>query len=84
MAGHYEVHDYPAAGHGLKVIVWAEPGKAPLVMTTISPEPSSPGLADALNKHLAGQPGRGLTTPPAATPTRPSPAIGRILSSAPR
>jgi hypothetical protein len=58
MAGHYEVHDYPAAGHGLKVIVWAEPGKVPLVMTTISPDRIA-ALADALNKHLAGQPGRG-------------------------
>jgi hypothetical protein len=58
MAGHYEVHDYPAAGHGLKVIVWAEPGRVPLVMTTITPE-RLPLLADALNKHLAGQPGRG-------------------------
>ena len=57
MAGHDEVHDYPAAGHGLKVIVWAEPGKVPLVMTTISPDRIA-ALADALNKHLAGQPGR--------------------------
>jgi hypothetical protein len=57
MAGHYEVHDYPAAGHGLKVIVWAEPGKVPLVMTTISPD-RLPALAEALSKYLAGQPRR--------------------------
>jgi hypothetical protein len=56
MAGHYEVHDYPAAGHGLKVIVWAEPGKAPLVMTTISPGRIAP-LADALAEYLDRNPG---------------------------
>jgi hypothetical protein len=55
MAGHYEVHDYPAAGHGLKVIVWTEPGKAPLVMTTISPDRIAP-LAAALAEYLGGDP----------------------------
>lgn len=53
MAGHYEVHDYPAAGHGLKAIVWAEPGKVPLVMTTIAPE-RLPLLAEALAGYLDG------------------------------
>jgi hypothetical protein len=51
MAGHYEVHDYPAAGHGLKVIVWAEPGKVPLVMTTIAAD-RLPRLAEALTGYL--------------------------------
>jgi len=52
MAGHYEVHEYPAAGHALKALVWVEPGRVPLVMTTIAPE-RLPLLADALNRHLA-------------------------------
>jgi hypothetical protein len=55
MAGHYEVHDYPAAGHALKAIVWAEPGKAPLIMTTIAPG-RLPLLAEALAGYLDGNP----------------------------
>jgi hypothetical protein len=38
------------------VIVWAEPGKAPLVMTTISPGRIAP-LADALAEYLDRNPG---------------------------
>ena len=52
--GRYEVRDYSAAGHGLKAIVWCEPGKPPLIMTTIAPE-RLPLLAAALNEHLAGE-----------------------------
>jgi hypothetical protein len=53
MPGHYEVHDYPAAGHSLKALVWIEPGRPPLIMTTIAPD-RLPLLAAALNEHLAG------------------------------
>jgi hypothetical protein len=56
MAGHYEVHDYPAAGHGdLKALVWVEPGKVPLVMTTIAAD-RLPRLAAALAGYLGGNP----------------------------
>ena len=51
MTGRYEVRDYQ--GGRLKVIVWVEPGKPELVMTTISAE-RIPALAKALNEHLAG------------------------------
>ncbi len=50
--GHYEVRPGPA---GLKSIVWIEPGKPPLIMTTIAPE-RLPLLAAALNGHLGGDP----------------------------
>ena len=53
MAGHYEVHDFPAAGHGLKALVWVEPGRTPLIMTTIAPE-RLPALAEALSEYLRG------------------------------
>lgn len=52
MAGHYEVHDYPAAGHDLKVIVWCQPGQPPLIMTTIAPERIAP-LTEALENYRA-------------------------------
>ena len=48
-AGRYEVRDYQ--GGGLKVIVWVEPGKPPLIMTTIAAD-RLPLLAQALNEHL--------------------------------
>ena len=46
-----------AATHrgGLKVIVWWEPGKPELVMTTIAPERIE-ALAAALAEYLAGGP----------------------------
>jgi hypothetical protein len=50
--GRYEVRPGPA---GLKVIVWVEPGKPPLTMTTIAAG-RLPLLAEALNEHLAGNP----------------------------
>jgi hypothetical protein len=49
--GRYEVRDYPAAGRGLKAIVWCEPGRPPLIMTTISPD-RLPLLARALSAYL--------------------------------
>jgi hypothetical protein len=55
MSGHYEVHDCPAAGQALKAIVWAEPGRPPLIMTTITAE-RIPALAEALTKYLAASP----------------------------
>jgi hypothetical protein len=55
MAGHYEVNDYPAAGHALKALVWVEPGKTPLIMTTIAAE-RLPLLAEALTGYLDGNP----------------------------
>lgn len=55
MPGRYEVHDYPAAGHGLKVIVWVKPGEVPLVMTTVSAD-RLPALAAALAEYLDGDP----------------------------
>jgi hypothetical protein len=51
--GRYEVRDYQ--GGGLKVIVWAEPGKVPLVMTTIAAD-RLPLLAEALDTALADDP----------------------------
>jgi hypothetical protein len=51
--GRYEVRDYQ--GGGLKVIVWCEPGRPELVMTTIAAA-RLPALAEALNEHLAGGP----------------------------
>ena len=55
--GHYEVRDYQ--GGRLKVIVWCEPGKPDLVMTTIAAG-RLPALAQALDEHLAGgMPGAG-------------------------
>ncbi len=56
MAGRYQVVDYPAAGHGdLKALVWVEPGKTPLIMTTIAPDRIAP-LAAALAEYLDGNP----------------------------
>ena len=52
VTGRYEVRDYRG---GLKVIVWWEPGKPELVMTTIAPERIE-ALAAALAEYLAGGP----------------------------
>ena len=51
--GRYEVRDYQDGR--LKVIVWCEPGKPELVMTTIAAGRLGL-LAEALNEHLAGGP----------------------------
>jgi hypothetical protein len=48
--GRYEVRPGPA---GLKAIVWIEPGRLALLMTTIAPD-RLPLLAEALNDHLRG------------------------------
>ena len=50
--GYYEVRPGPT---GLKAIVWIEPGKPALVMTTIHPTRLAL-LAEALNMYLSGDP----------------------------
>ncbi len=52
-AAHYEVRPGPGS---LKAIVWIEPGKPALLMTTIAAD-RLPLLAEALNDHL----GRAVT-----------------------
>jgi hypothetical protein len=52
-AGRYEVRDYQ--GGRLKAIVWVEPGKPELVMTTIAAGRIE-ALAAALAEYVAGGP----------------------------